>query len=172
MNILDAINAVKCLRRTGWMQLGVSDAETVAGHSFEAAILAMELAPIVGANPEKAAALALVHDLPEAVMGDIPKWTSSRTVRNDREAAMEIESNSIVKLILEFLEGKTKEAKIAKLCDLLSTNIQAKRYMKVGYKVTRIEQETRRQISRMLKDAELKPLNRRLRLNFLNVTGF
>ncbi|MBO3769409.1 MAG: HD domain-containing protein [Thermoproteota archaeon] len=162
MNILDAINAVKCLKRTGWMQLGVSDAETVAGHSFEAAILAMELAPIVGANPEKAAALALVHDLPEAVMGDIPKWTSSRMARNDKEAAMEIESNIVVKLILEFLEGETKEAKIAKLCDLLSTNIQAKRYMRIGYEVTRIEEETKKQIFNILEDAELKLLRKKV----------
>lgn len=162
MNILDAINAVKCLRRTGWMQLGVPDAETVAGHSFEAAILAIELAPIIGANPEKAAALALVHDLPEAVMGDIPKWTSTRMVRNDTEAAMEIESNSVVNLILEFLKGETKEAKIAKLCDLLSTNIQAKRYMSIGYKVNRIEEETKKQIFSILEDVELKPLRKRV----------
>ncbi|MEM2608660.1 MAG: HD domain-containing protein [Thermoproteota archaeon] len=162
MNILDAINAVKCLRRTGWMQLGVPDAETVAGHSFEAAILAVELAPIVGANPEKTATLALVHDLPEAVMGDIPKWTSSRITRNDTEAAMEIESNNIVNLILEFLKGETKEAKVAKLCDLLSTNIQAKRYLKIGYSVTRVEEETKRQIFIMLEDAELKPLRKKV----------
>lgn len=168
MNILDVINAVKCLKRTGWMQLGVTDAETVAGHSFEAAILAIELAPIVGANPEKAATLALVHDLPEAVMGDIPKWTSSRITRNDTEAAMEIESERILNLILEFLKGETKEAKVAKLCDLLSTNIQAKRYMRIGYDVIRIEEETKRQISSVLKDTELKPLKRRLKL----LTGF
>ncbi|MEM2488163.1 MAG: HD domain-containing protein [Thermoproteota archaeon] len=162
MNILDAINAVKCLRRTGWMQLGVPDAETVAGHSFEAAILAVELAPIVGANPEKTATLALVHDLPEAVMGDIPKWTSSRITRNDTEAAVEIESNNIVNLILEFLKGETREAKVAKLCDLLSTNIQAKRYMRIGYSVTRVEEETKRQIFIMLEDAELKPLRKKV----------
>ncbi|MEM3712412.1 MAG: HD domain-containing protein [Thermoproteota archaeon] len=162
MKILDAINAVKCLRRTGWMQLGVLDAETVAAHSFEAAILAIELAPIIGANPEKAATLALVHDLSEAVMGDIPKWTSSRITRNDTEAAMEIESNIIVNLILEFLRGETKEAKIAKLCDLLSTIIQAKRYLRMGYGVTRIEEETKRQVFDMLEDNELKSLRKKL----------
>jgi len=163
MNILDAINAVKCLRRTGWMQHGVLDAETVAGHSFEAAVLALELAPIVGADPEKAAALALVHDLPEALMGDIPKWTSSRISRIDREAAMEINSN-IVSLVSEFLEGKTKEAKVAGLCDLISTNIQARRYLSMGYKVTAIEEETRKQILDMLENIELRPLEKKLKL--------
>ncbi|MEM2294532.1 MAG: HD domain-containing protein, partial [Nitrososphaerota archaeon] len=139
----------------------MTDAETVAGHSFEAAILAIELAPIVGANPEKAATLALVHDLPEAVMGDIPKWTSSRITRNDTEAAMEIESDNIVNLILEFLKGETKEAKVAKLCDLLSTDIQARRYMMIGHKLARIEEETRKQVFSMLESAELKPLKKK-----------
>jgi len=161
MDIIDAVNAVKCLRRTGWMQLGIPDAETVAEHSFEAAILAIELAPIVGANPEKTAVLALVHDLPEAVMGDIPRWTSSRINRIDVEAAIEIGPN-IAGLVSEFLDGKTIEAKVARLCDLLSTNIQAKRYLSVGYDVTRIEEETRRQVLEMLENTELAPLRKKV----------
>lgn len=162
MNLLDAVTAVKCLRRTGWMQLGVSDAETVAGHSFEAAVLALELASIVGASPEKAAVLALTHDLPEALMGDIPKWTSSRVPRTDVEAATEIESKNIAKLVSEFLEGETREAEVARLCDLLSTNIQARRYLKIGYDVTRIEEETRGQILKMLESPGLKPLGKKV----------
>jgi putative hydrolase of HD superfamily len=162
MKMLDAVNAVKCLRRTGWMQLGVSDAETVADHSFEAAVLALELASAIGANPEKAAVLALIHDLPEAVMGDIPKWTSSRVTRTDVEAAMEIESKGIAKLVSEFFEGETREAEVARLCDLLSTNIQAKRYLKIGYDVSRIEEETRRQILKMLESPGLRPLGKKV----------
>jgi putative hydrolase of HD superfamily len=161
MNIIDAVNAVKCLRRTGWMQLGIPDAETVAGHSFEAAILAIELAPIVGANPEKTAVLALVHDLPEAVMGDIPRWTSSRMNRIDVEAAMEIGPN-IARLVSEFLDGRTIEAKVARLCDLLSTNIQAKRYLNVGYDVIRIEEETRNQVLEILENVELVSLKEKV----------
>ncbi|MBO3842791.1 MAG: HD domain-containing protein [Candidatus Brockarchaeota archaeon] len=162
MNILDAINAVKCLRRTGWMQLGMPDAETVASHSFEAAVLALELASAVGANPEKAAVLALTHDLPEAVMGDILKWASSRMTRIDIEAAMEIESEDIPKLVSEFSEEKTREAKVARMCDLLSTNIQARRYLRIGYDATRIEEETRKQIFSMLENVELKPLRKKV----------
>lgn len=162
MNILRAINAAKCLRRTGWMQLGLPDAETVASHSFEAAVLALELASAAEANPEKAAVLALIHDLPEAVMGDISKWTSSRMTRIDIEAAMEIESKEILKLVSEFLEEKTREAKVAKLCDLLSTNIQARRYLRIGYDVTRIEEESRKQIFNMLESTELKPLKKKV----------
>lgn len=144
------------------MQSGLPDAETVAAHSFEAAMLALELASAAEANPEKAAVLALIHDLPEAVMGDIPRWTSLRVIRSDVEAAMEIESKAILKLVSEFLEEKTREAKVAKLCDLLSTNIQARRYLRIGYGVTRIEEETRRQIFTMLESDELRPLRKRV----------
>lgn len=144
------------------MQLGVPDAETVASHSFEAAVLALELASAVEADPEKAAVLALIHDLPEAVMGDIPKWTSSRMASIDIEAAMEIESKEILKLVSEFSDEKTREAKVAKLCDLISTNIQARRYLRIGYDAARIEEETRKQIFRMLENVELKPLSKKV----------
>ena len=43
---------LKRFRRTGWFILGVDDPESVADHSFRAAIIATALAALEGANPE------------------------------------------------------------------------------------------------------------------------
>jgi len=158
MRLCEAVQALKNMCRTGWMQCGLRLSESVAEHSFEAALLALELASAAGMNAEKAAALALVHDIPEAIMGDMPKWTSERVRRVDLEAMDEIESAKAAELFREFEEGRSNEAKIARLCDLLATNLQAKRYMKQGYDVAEIEEKTREEISEMLEDEALKPI--------------
>ncbi|MGB9631419.1 MAG: HD domain-containing protein [Candidatus Methanodesulfokora sp.] len=162
MRLTEAIQALKSVSRTGWMQHGLKLAESIAEHSFESALLALELASAAGINAEKAAALALVHDVPEAIMGDMPKWTSERVRRVDAEAIREIESVKIAELFREFEEGRSNEAKIARLCDLLATNLQAKRYMKQGYNVVDIEEKTRNEIAEMLEDEALKPIRERV----------
>jgi putative hydrolase of HD superfamily len=162
MRLVDAIQALKNMSRTGWMQHGLRIAESVAEHSFESALLALELASAAGMNAERAATLALVHDVPEAIMGDMPKWSSERVRRIDEEAMREIKSDKIGELFREFEEGRSNEAKIARLCDLLATNIQARRYMKQGYDMAEIEEKTRREIAEMLEDDVFRPIRGRV----------
>ena len=162
MRLVDAIQALKNMSRTGWMQHGLRIAESVAEHSFESALLALELASAAGMDAEKAAVLALVHDVPEAIMGDMPKWSSERVRRVDEEAMREIKSDKIGELFREFEEGRSNEAKIARLCDLLATNIQARRYMKQGYDMAEIEEKTRREIAEMLEDDVFRPIRGRV----------
>jgi putative hydrolase of HD superfamily len=162
MRLVDAIQALKNISRTGWMQHGLRIAESVAEHSFESALLALELASAAGMDAERAAALALVHDVPEAIMGDMPKWSSERVRRIDEEAMGEIKSDKIGELFREFEEGRSNEAKIARLCDLLATNIQARRYMKQGYNMAEIEEKTRREIAEMLEDDVFRPIRGRV----------
>jgi len=162
MRLVDAIQALKNISRTGWMQHGLRIAESVAEHSFESALLALDLASAAGMNAERAAVLALVHDVPEAIMGDMPKWSSERVRRIDEEAMGEIKSDKIGELFREFEEGRSNEAKIARLCDLLATNIQARRYMKQGYNMAEIEEKTRREIAEMLEDDVFRPIRGRV----------
>jgi putative hydrolase of HD superfamily len=162
MRLVDAIQALKNISRTGWMQHGLRIAESVAEHSFESALLALDLASAAGMNAERAAVLALVHDVPEAIMGDMPKWSSERVRRIDEEAMREIKSDKIGELFREFEEGRSNEAKIARLCDLLATNIQARRYMKQGYNMAEIEEKTRREIAEMLEDDVFRPIRGRV----------
>ena len=95
-------------------------------------------------------------------MGDMPKWSSERVRRIDEEAMREIKSDKIGELFREFEEGRSNEAKIARLCDLLATNIQARRYMKQGYDMTEIEEKTRREIAEMLEDDVFRSIRGRV----------
>ncbi|PFH33901.1 hypothetical protein BESB_070530 [Besnoitia besnoiti] len=80
LNFLLTVGRLKKLKRTGWVLSEVRDPETVAEHSFRAGICAF----LIGADPQsakliqekkldrnKCIKMALVHDLAEALAGDI-----------------------------------------------------------------------------------------------------
>ncbi|BDC18108.1 HD family hydrolase [Acidianus sp. HS-5] len=145
MDLERMINASKNLVRTGWMQKGIPPAigETVAAHSFEAAIIAYYLARKlsdkgISINPDHAAVIALFHDAGESVLGDLPKWTTERINKRDAEKDAFDEFGFGKDLFIEFKEQKTIESKIAKISDRLSTYLQSERYMKQGYEVKEI----------------------------------
>ena len=71
LELMGFVGKLKELERTGWAMRGVKRPESVADHSFGTAILSMILAKDEGLDVGKAAMMALVHDLPEAVVGDI-----------------------------------------------------------------------------------------------------
>ena len=65
------VAALKRLPRTGWVQRGVPDPESVAAHSFGVAALAAVTASAVGADPARAVLVAVIHDVAEALTGDL-----------------------------------------------------------------------------------------------------
>ena len=72
LRLVHLAGALKRLPRQGWLHIGVPEPESVAGHSFRVALMTMLLAhddPKVDA--ERALVIALCHDLPEAIVGDI-----------------------------------------------------------------------------------------------------
>lgn len=58
--------------RTGWMLRGVRDAESVAGHSWGTALLCILFADLEKVSAGKAVQIAVVHDLAECRVGDMP----------------------------------------------------------------------------------------------------
>jgi putative hydrolase of HD superfamily len=70
--LLDA-HRLKRIPRTGWVMRGVASAESVADHSFGVAFIALILAEMMDRPLDKAKLLtvALLHDLPESVVGDL-----------------------------------------------------------------------------------------------------
>ncbi|WP_186763401.1 HD domain-containing protein [Lentzea tibetensis] len=58
--------------RAGWQLASVPHLESVAEHSFRVGIVAYIIAVHESANPDRAAALSLFHDMPETRIGDIP----------------------------------------------------------------------------------------------------
>ena len=65
--------ALEALPRTGWIQAGLRDVESVGAHSHGVALLVLILGPDV--EPEirvdHAASLAIVHDAPEALIAGL-----------------------------------------------------------------------------------------------------
>jgi putative hydrolases of HD superfamily len=74
LQILRYANQLKRTARTGWVQRGVPEAEDVAAHSYGVAFATLLLAELVEAPIDRgrALALAVLHDLPEALTTDIP----------------------------------------------------------------------------------------------------
>jgi len=152
------------LVRTGWMQRGVPPAigETVALHSFYSAIIALEIGERIkkmgiDVDPLRATAIALTHDVGEALVGDLPKWSTDR-IKETKEM-LEVEAlNSmnleITKYAKEYLET-SKEALIAKVAETLATLWQAEKYVKMGIRrVSEIKESMEKGLERALKRAE------------------
>lgn len=62
--------ALKALPRAGWVRRGVPGPESVAAHSWGVSWLALVLLP-PGLDRERALTYAVLHDLPEARVGDL-----------------------------------------------------------------------------------------------------
>jgi len=143
MKLKDVLDGAASLVRTGWMQRGVPPAlgETVALHSFYAAAIALELGNVllkmgVDVDPERAAAIAIAHDLPEVLVGDLPKWSTDRIKNKKEELELEaidsLNHLEIMKYAREYISLESKEAVLAKVSETLATKWQAEKYVQMG----------------------------------------
>ena len=85
MNIVKFATIVaklKGLKRTGWVKNHVPNPESVAEHSFRLAVLAMIIAPKIGADQLKCIKMALIHDIGEAEIGDIVTKKGPKVLSN------------------------------------------------------------------------------------------
>jgi putative hydrolase of HD superfamily len=97
---LDQINDLKQLPRTGWLLAGVVQPESVAEHTLATTLLALALAETINedwsaeglAAPLQVALvvrIALVHDLAESSLTDLPKRSTEllgRSIKHSAEA--------------------------------------------------------------------------------------
>jgi len=137
LDLVTEASKLKTLPRTGWVRKGVDDPETVAEHSWRAAVLAMFLAREEGLDVEKCVTMLLFHDLPEIIIGDL---TPDDPDYDDKEGRERVAVESLYKdfprvkaLWEEFTAQETPEAKLALQCDKLEMLIQAKEYEDRGH---------------------------------------
>jgi putative hydrolase of HD superfamily len=131
---IELCGALKRLPRTGWVQTGVNDPESVADHSMRVAYLAIILCP-PEVDRAKVVQMAIIHDLAESQAGDItPLDGVTQQDKYSREnAAWTNISESLgddeqQKLWQEMEEGVTNEAKFVFQLDKLEMLIQADEY--------------------------------------------
>jgi len=135
------LGVLKNLRRTGWAHAGIRDAETVAEHSLRVAQLAALIAAEEGADPARAAFLALWHDTQETRTGDLPHTArpylaapvDAAAITADQVDRLPAASAAVVTDAVAEYEARTSaEAVCARDADKLECLVQALEYRAGG----------------------------------------
>lgn len=154
----------KELPRQGFIALGFkrNEADSVAAHSFVTALLAYFLARKLQSegikiDAEKVLKMGLVHDIGETIVGDVGtfvKGMAGGVFKNIEEEGVKAlvegldSKEEIIKLVEEYDQRKTLEARVVKAADNLDALAQAKgvpgakdalKYFKRVYHITKFD---------------------------------
>jgi putative hydrolase of HD superfamily len=147
-NLIDLLleaATLKRMPRTGWGLRGVSHVESVADHSFGVAFVALALANLLqdeGLNLEKVLIMAILHDVAEVRLTDLPS-TAVRLIPG--EVKSEAEATAMTELLSplpagvhlqalwqEFEDQTSPEGRFIRDCDKLEMMVQCLRYEQAG----------------------------------------
>jgi len=139
--LIERYLTLKRLPRTGWIQRGVNNPETIASHCWGVSFLTILLVDHlkkkgINVNVEKCLKMAIIHDFHEAVLGDIPTPALDPDTKRMIEKIVVERTIKIPEyrgLSIEYIEEKSLEAKIVKLADLLDMVLQAGDYVSDGF---------------------------------------
>ena len=140
VKLLKISGILKRTKRTGWVDVGIDQPESVADHSFRTALLCMIYADLQNLDTLKLLRMALLHDLPEAKVGDLMPNEKTEETKQKEETAInqilsllpEIQRETFLDVWKEYKEGKTKEAKALRQLDKIEMALQAAEYEKLG----------------------------------------
>jgi putative hydrolase of HD superfamily len=137
---------LKKLKRTGWLLRGVPTPESIADHSFRTALITLFLADElrdggVEIDVERALRMALLHDLGEARITDVPLPAQRYfdKVEGERGALKELfgkieRAGEYTALFEEYEGGSTLEGKLVRFADKLEMLLQAYEYERTGFR--------------------------------------
>ncbi|XP_037075015.1 5'-deoxynucleotidase HDDC2-like isoform X1 [Pollicipes pollicipes] len=138
LDFLRIVGKLKHLKRTGWVRRQVTEPETVAGHMYRMSVMALVAAGRAQVDQVRAVKMALVHDLAEALVGDLtPHCGVSADDKHARELAAlesivahvdEAAACEIMALFLEYEAHATREACFVHDLDKLDMVLQADEY--------------------------------------------
>lgn len=129
------------VRRSGWWLAGVDRPESVAEHCFRTALIAFILADMEGCDAERAASMALFHDLHEARVLDMHKvgqryadWEEAegKAIGEQLESLPPGLRFRIGSYKGDFQKTASKEAVIARDADHLECLARAREYQAAG----------------------------------------
>lgn len=150
IDLLSEIQTLKRLPRSGWLMRGVPHVESVADHSLGVGLVALILADVLTAHGdlaapldgEKVLTLALLHDLAEVRLTDLPlsaaQLLSAPVKRQAEEQALADllaplpGAGRLAALWAEFEDHTTPEGRLVRDADKLEMMIQCLRYEEAG----------------------------------------
>lgn len=137
----------------------------MAEHIFRTTCIGYALGKLApGVNVDRMIKLCLFHDLPEARTGDLnyvnKKYVEAHEIKAVDDLARTLPFGDDIKdLIVEFIEGKTEEARLARDADQLEMILALKEYKDLGNKyadewlefsLKRLQTEIARELARTI----------------------
>lgn len=140
--LMEALS-LKSLPRAGWLRLGKHDPESVGAHSWGVALAALVRCP-PELDRSKVLAMAILHDLAEARVGDITPYDripKEEKQRRERLAILSmLHSHPHLKVIWDEMEaGNSAEAKFVKEMDRLDLGLTAEIYHRQGLNTAELQ---------------------------------
>lgn len=143
LDLLLEVQTLDRVPRSGYFLRGISDCESVSEHTFHLALLVWFLAGSEpGIDRSRAVELALLHDLAELRIGDLPRTATAYLPAEVKHAAERRAAADILapaeprarELYEEYEEGVTAEARFVRACDKLQLMVKVTVYESWGHR--------------------------------------
>lgn len=143
-NLLDVLLEAQNLDRiprSGFVLRGVSDPESISEHSWQVVFLVWTLASrIPDVDSHRAMEIALLHDLAELRVGDLPRTAARYFPDGAKRQAERAALDDILaplparakELVAEYQAGESSEARLVKACDKLQLMLKVYVYEQWG----------------------------------------
>ncbi|KAG2702610.1 hypothetical protein I3760_06G098800 [Carya illinoinensis] len=139
IDFLTLCHRLKTTKRKGWINHGIKGPESIADHMYRMAVMALIAGDLPGVNRERCIKIAIVHDIAEAIVGDI---TPSDGVPKEEKSRMEqaalnemckvlgggMRAEEIKELWREYENNSSLEANLVKDFDKVEMILQALEY--------------------------------------------
>ncbi|HEX2254715.1 MAG TPA: HD family hydrolase [Thermoanaerobaculia bacterium] len=145
LDLLLELQALDRVPRAGYVLRGVPEPESVTEHSWHVLFLVWTLGRRIAEgnaelDAERAVEIALVHDLAELRVGDLPRTAARYFPAGAKNAAETAAMGEILaplperarELYAEYQAGETAEARLVKACDKLQLMLKVSVYERWG----------------------------------------
>ncbi|XP_058087593.1 uncharacterized protein LOC131234685 [Magnolia sinica] len=139
IDFLTLCHRLKTTKRKGWINHGIKGPESIADHMYRMALMALIAGDLPGVNRERCIKIAIVHDIAEAIVGDItpsdgvPKEEKHRREQDALNEMCKVlgggmRAEEIKELWAEYENNSSIEANLVKDFDKVEMILQALEY--------------------------------------------
>ncbi|XP_062163466.1 uncharacterized protein LOC133870372 [Alnus glutinosa] len=139
IDFLTLCHRLKTTKRKGWINHGIKGPESIADHMYRMALMGLIAGDLPGVNRERCIKIAIVHDMAEAIVGDItpsdgvPKEEKSRREQAALNEMCKVlgggmRAEEIQELWQEYENNSSLEANLVKDFDKVEMILQALEY--------------------------------------------